>query len=201
MAEVKIFQFRITLAESNPPIWRRIQVPASFTFYRLHWVIQFAMGWTNSHLHQFHINENKIIGDPRDAEEWPEDMGVEVLDEKKTKLFQIFKNKEQLDYEYDFGDSWRHEVRLEKTLTGEAGVKYPICMEGEYKCPPEDVGGIHGYYRMLESLANPDDDEHEEFLQWLGKPFDPKEFDLNESNRWLSRSKFTQVRTRENYAF
>jgi hypothetical protein len=107
----------------------------------------------------------------------------EVLDESKVKLKDVFQRlKARLVYEYDFGDGWLHDVVLERVTDSDPKGKYPWVLAGKGACPPEDCGGIPGYYELLETLRNPRHPNREETLEWLGEPFDPREFDPNERN-------------------
>ena len=176
-----IFQFKITLLESQPPIWRRIQVE-DCTLDKLHEHIQTAMGWTNSHLHQFEITDQRY-GDPDLLEEDFEEFGY--INSTHTKISQILpkdRTRFRFIYEYDFGDDWLHEVLFEGCPKPQPRKKYPLCLEGERACPPEDVGGIGGYAEFLEALADPQHEEHAAFLQWSG-PFNPDEFDAQAATK------------------
>jgi Plasmid pRiA4b ORF-3-like protein len=182
----RIYQFKITLQDIHPAIWRRFQLK-DCTLDKLHERIQTAMGWTNSHLHQFRIN-GELYGDPWLLEEDFEEMNYK--NSRETMLSRIVPKSGKrfcFEYEYDFGDSWCHEVLFEGCLRLEPGLRYPFCVEGERACPPEDVGGTSGYADFLESLANPDDDEHEERLTWIGGAFDPDHFDAEKATRRMRR--------------
>jgi hypothetical protein len=171
-----VYQFKITLVESRPPIWRRIQVPDG-TLDQLHEHIQTAMGWTNSHLHHFMIGEQRY-GDPDLMQENFEDMGYE--DSTTTRISDILPKtgrRFRFRYEYDFGDSWDHEVLCEGVVRAEPKVRYPLCLEGERACPLEDCGGIWGYADFVQAIQDPDHEQHEELLEWVGGSFDPEEFD------------------------
>jgi hypothetical protein len=173
----QVFQFKVTLERTQPAIWRRIQVPNG-TLDTLHEHIQTAMGWTNSHLHQFLI-EGERYGDPDLLDDDVGDAGF--LDSTITKISAILpKNSEQFtfNYEYDFGDGWRHTIVCEGTLPADPTTEYPRCVEGERSCPPEDVGGVRGYAEFLKALADPKHKRHSEFLEWHG-PFDPDVFDTD----------------------
>jgi Plasmid pRiA4b ORF-3-like protein len=174
-ASSEIYQFKITLNDSRPPIWRRIQV-ADCTLDRLHEHIQTAMGWTNSHLNHFRI-DGTLYGDPMLLEETFEEL--QYRDSTRTMLSQIIPEGGQrfrFDYEYDFGDGWMHEVLFEGRSLRETGQRYPLCLEGERACPPEDVGGVWGYVDFLEAIADPEDERHEELLRWAGGTFNPEWF-------------------------
>jgi hypothetical protein len=171
-----LFQFKITLKELHPSIWRRIQV-ADCTLDKLHEHIQTAMGWTNSHLHHFKIND-VLYADPLLMEENFEDMGYR--DSTSTTLSEIVPQtgkRFRFEYEYDFGDSWEHEVLFEGLVPIEPGKRYPLCLEGARACPPEDVGGIGGYDEFLQAVADPEHDRYEEFREWAGGSFDAEAFD------------------------
>lgn len=176
-----VHQLKVTLRDIKPPIWRRVLVPSRFSLYKLHRVIQIAMGWTDSHLHQF-IIDGQYYSIPS-SEDWEP-----VIDERRHSLGQIANAvKRRFIYEYDFGDSWEHEVVAEKILPREAGVKYPLCLKGERACPPEDVGGIWGYETFLEAIQNPRHEEHASYLEWIGGAFDSEAFNLDEVNQALRR--------------
>jgi Plasmid pRiA4b ORF-3-like protein len=180
-----VHQFKITLLDIRPPIWRRIQVPDG-TLDALHAHIQSAMGWTNSHLHQFEIDRRRY-GDPELLDDgWGDDDFVDstkirlsALLEKKQKSFRFF-------YEYDFGDGWRHEVVYEGAQPAEAGVRYPRCTEGARACPPEDVGGPWGYGDFVEAIGNPKHKRHRELREWFSGRFDPETFDPTAATKQMA---------------
>jgi hypothetical protein len=174
----QIYQLKITLRDSKPPIWRRVQVPADITLGRLHQVIQVAMGWSSSHLHQFRAG--------RDYYSDPEFQLDDARSERQVKLSKVApREKSKLGYEYDFGDSWEHELLVEKILQPEPGARYPRCIAGKRACPPEDCGGIWGYAELLEALADPAHPEHDEQRELVGDELDPEAFDLDEVNQLL----------------
>ena len=176
----QVYQFKITLKGIKPPIWRRIQVPETYTFWELHLAIQNAMSWTVCHLHEFEL-VNPETGLKQFIGTQNEDFGDEVLPESNKKIADYFSMENQSAvYTYDFGDNWEHKIQLEKIVPREKGVKYPICMKGKRACPPEDCGGIWGYAELLEIIRNPKHEEYEEMLEWLGGEFDPEYFDVEE---------------------
>ena len=180
-----ILQFKITLIEIEPPIWRRIQVK-DCTLDKLHEHIQTSMGWTNSHLHHFSIDD-QLYGDPMLMEETFDEMGYQ--DSTNTKLSDILPKsgrRLRFTYEYDFGDGWEHEVLFEGCLRAEKGARYPLCVEGERACPPEDVGGTYGYQEYLEAMADPEHEEHDSYVEWSG-PFDPEAFDAQTATDTMRR--------------
>lgn len=176
----KIFQFKITLKDTKPPVWRRIQVPETYTFWDLHVAIQDAMGWWDSHLHSFHIRHpisgmQVDIGIPFEDDDM---FGMEKKVDWEMKIADWFTLKSpRANYMYDFGDSWEHSVVLEKILQRETGISYPVCIDGKRACPPEDCGGIGGYLELLYVLSHPKNRRHKELKGWLGNPFDSEYFD------------------------
>jgi hypothetical protein len=179
-----VYQFKITLEESNPPIWRRIQVPESYTFKKLHAAIQDSMDWDDYHLHEFQVvkpsrGEIVSIGVPHPDYGFPI-FDEPILDEAKQKIRNYFtaENPSAI-YRYDFGDQWEHMVELEKILPRQEG-PYPRCTGGKRACPPEDCGGVWGYMRLLETLKTPDHEEYEDMVEWVGEDFDPEYFDVSE---------------------
>jgi hypothetical protein len=177
-------QFKITLKHIKPPIWRRILVPETYTFWDLHVAIQDAMGWTDSHLHESAVTDasgrrKAVIGIPDEGFDF--DMGRTTLPDTKQKISKWFskKNNKAL-YTYDFGDNWEHTVILEKILPAENDVDYPVCIAGARACPPEDCGGIGGYANFLEIIMDPDHEEYEQMLEWEGGAFDPEHFNPKE---------------------
>ena len=178
-----IYQLKVTLKDSRPPIWRRLLAPADFSLFKLHQALQLAMGWTDSHLHQF-IIDGEFYSIPSREDFEP------VLDERRYPLGQIApREKRKFVYEYDFGDSWEHEIVVEKILPPEPEVKYPVCVKGKGACPPEDVGGVWGYAEFLQAIRDPNHEEHDMYLEWMGDEFDPEAFDLDEVNQALRRIK------------
>ncbi len=178
---VEIYQIKVTLRDSRPPIWRRIQVSSDTTLAKLHRILQRVMGWEDAHLHQF------IIRDERYGVPDKEDVGPrQTRDERKYILREVVPGeRSQFGYNYDFGDYWQHVLVVEKTFPPEEGVRYPVCLAGARACPPEDVGGLPGYENFLEAMRNPEHPEHNEFSEWIGGDFDPEAFDLGEINQTL----------------
>jgi hypothetical protein len=160
-----IHQIRITLNESKPVIWRRIQVESNATFLELHITIQLAMGWTNSHLFEFR-NEQKVFSLPNEDDKLFEE---DMLNAAEERIENFFKEAgDEITYIYDFGDSWGHNVVLEKILTEDKRIKYPICTAGNMNCPREDSGGIRGFYEKIKISQDETHPEHEEIITWLG---------------------------------
>lgn len=184
-APQEVYQLKVTLIGTNPPIWRRLVVPAGFTLEQLHYVLQIAMGWENCHLHEFCIGRRRI-GMVDTGEDL---MGMPDLeDESAAPLSSAFgKAGAKAIYTYDFGDSWEHAIVLEKRLPADPKMSYPVCTGGERACPPEDCGGIMGFYDLLDAISDPRHEQHTELLEWLGDEFDPQTFSADDVNRRLKR--------------
>lgn len=189
------FVFKVTLDHTKPAIWRRIVVPATYTFFELHSAIVDAMGWLDSHLHSFQIDNRgkQSAKNQRSADylinielpdpEYPMiSAAYNSRDEKHEYIANWFGKKcKQCKYTYDFGDNWDHTVLFEKTIPADPKTKYPACTGGKNMCPPEDCGGVWGYEHLKEVLATPTHEEHQDMLEWLmlesGSEFDPTNFD------------------------
>lgn len=177
----RVFQLRVSLEDTDPEVWRRILVPGAARLATLHLVLQGAMGWTDSHLHRFEV-EGATYG--MDTEDWDDD---DATDETEVTVSEVLHGRRCALYEYDFGDSWRHEVVVEKEWPVRLGLKHAVCLGGENACPPEDVGGAPGYAGFLAAVADPAHREHDVLLEWAGGAFDPNAFDLATANAVLQR--------------
>lgn len=178
-----VHQLKVSLRGSKPPIWRRIQVASGTRLDELHKILQIVMGWEDYHLHQFITGKRPHLEFYGSAEN---DDGSEMADETEYTVAQIApREKAKFVYEYDFGDSWEHEIVVEKILPQAPDSEYPLCLAGKCACPPEDVGGVWGYGEFLEILSNPKHPEYEERLEWLGGEFDPEYFEVEEVNDLL----------------
>jgi hypothetical protein len=176
--EKQIYQVQIVLKNSKPKIWRRVLVKSDVLLADFHIIIQVLMGWTDSHLHQFEKNETCYAPKEFELEE--------SKDYRKVRLNTLLKQvKEKILYEYDFGDSWIHEIILEKLLPFSALEKLPVCTGGKGNCPPEDCGGVWGYADLLEIISNPGHKEYPDMMEWIGEGFDPEYFDIDEINKML----------------
>jgi hypothetical protein len=186
----EIYQIKVTLSRTAPPIWRRLLVPSEITLSGLHDLLQLAMGWTDSHLHEF-LFRGQCYG-PTDP-----DRGVaEGIDERKIRLNQLLgRVGAKIVYTYDFGDGWEHGIVLEKGLPLDANMAYPLCTGGAGACPPEDCGGIGGFCTLLEALQNPRHPQHEELLEWVGEDYDPENFSIEAINRMLHGRKKRAARS------
>lgn len=189
---VPMYELKVALSGSS--VWRRILVRGDMNLGLLHAVIQVAMGWTNSHLHQF------MIGSKRYTDPHTQDEGFDEpdLNEEEAVLMEVVpRAKTSFIYEYDFGDSWEHRINVERIhQPGTAPKAVAECIEGACACPPEDCGGIGGYADLLEIIEDPSHEEHESMMEWVGGGFDPDAFDLHRVNKYLRKLKFP--RTTEN---
>ena len=175
----QVYQFKITLKDIKPLIWRRIQVPKTYTFWDFHIAIQDVMGWYDCHLHEFEIlnslsGTKTMIGIPNEDEDFA---NYKTLPGWKQKISDYFlKENQSANYIYDFGDNWIHKIILEKILPKENNITYPLCIKGKRACPPEDCGGSYGYEDFLKIIGDPENEEYEEMLEWVGGEFDPEYF-------------------------
>ena len=177
----EIYQLKLEMLEVEPLIWRRLLVRGSITLAKLHEVIQTAMGWTNSHLHEFVVGQ-QCYSDP--------DFEIdEAKSEYRYRLARLAPRvRNTITYLYDFGDGWEHQIRVERII--EDDTRYPgrpVCLAGARNCPPEDCGGPGGYENFLEAIGNKKHPQHKELLQWVGGSFDPEHFDLDEVNDLLRK--------------
>lgn len=192
-ANMPIYQVKITLKDIDPPIWRRVRVSSDLTLAKFHKIIQAAMGWTDSHLHMFTVGIVRFTYpyEPGDLVE------TTAIDERKVELCHLVPIQRpfhgafgfEMEYEYDYGDSWKHQLLFEDVLPPDPLQKTPVCTGGARHCPPEDVGGTWGYENFLEALRDPEHEEHEEYLVWAGGAFDPEAFDIDAVNALLRRLK------------
>ena len=176
-----IIQLKITLQESNPLIWRRVLLTAESSFFELHHIIQIAMGWKNYHLYEFNI-EGYRIGEISQDEKTEGYGSDQLLDSKTVKLTDIItEDNEAFTYEYDFGDRWLHLIEVEHFSEAEESKWYPICIDGQYACPPEDCGGIDSYYEYLTILKDKTHPDYKDLMDWFPRRFDPEKFDRSKT--------------------
>jgi hypothetical protein len=172
------FSLKVTLRDIKPPIWRRIVVPGRMTLGELHVAIQVTMGWQHCHLHAFDVAGMRY-GEPGTMDD--------VASENKLTIGSIAKSGlSHFDYTYDFGDDWRHDILIEKTLPANSATDRPTCVAGKRNCPPEDCGGPWGYCDLLDILADPSHPQHEERCEWLGDEFDPEAFSIEAADAALA---------------
>ncbi|MCP4747483.1 MAG: plasmid pRiA4b ORF-3 family protein [Desulfobacteraceae bacterium] len=175
-----LYQLKVTLKDSKPPIWRRVLVQDSIKLDQLHLILQTAMGWYDCHLHQFTAGQSYIgVCDP--------DLDMDVIDERTISLCDIVSiPKDSFSYQYDFGDYWDHKIVLEKILPLDFSDS-PVVIKGKKACPPENCGGVWGYYRLLEAIEDPEHEEHKSMVEWVGEEFDPDEFIIDFINEELKK--------------
>ncbi|WP_136799234.1 plasmid pRiA4b ORF-3 family protein [Desulfosediminicola ganghwensis] len=192
-------QFKIELLEISPIIWRTIQVSARYSFWDLHVAIQDSMGWLDYHIHEFKIKPPRkrnfiSIGIPHNEYE------NKTLPGWETKVTDYLNEPGDFAlYEYDFGDGWEHKVTLESKFLADDNVKYPICIKGERSCPPEDCGGVPGYYELIEILSDKKHERYEDMVYWLENhaksymPYKPEIFDSSSVEFWNPKKRFNMA--------
>lgn len=192
ISQQKIFQLRVELEGAKPEINRVLLVRADIGLDLLHAILQIAVGWTNSHLHQFIVGQNRFSDPQFNLNEDLMDPSDFVYDESKELLASAVKNTgSQFTYEYDFGDSWNHRITIEDIVTDDGGLTgFAKCIGGKGACPPEDCGGTWGYADLLDTISDPTNDEYESMLEWVGGSFDPEAFDMKKVNRFLMQLKW-----------
>jgi hypothetical protein len=178
------WQIRIELIGVTPVVWRRVFLPEDIKLPILHRVLQTVMGWTDSHLHEF------IMGGVRYSDPDPGDELGQVNEKDVVLVKALESGARCFDYIYDFGDDWHHVVVVEDRQP-HSGVAPSLihCSSGANACPPEDIGGAHGYLRMLEAIRDPEHEEHKEYLEWNRGGFDAQRFDVDAVNLALSKIK------------
>lgn len=177
-------RLHVELRHVRPKVWRRLLVPDTVSLAKLHRVLQAAMGWTNSHLHQFEVGRARY-GQP--MPDWDLMDDEPIVDERRVTLADALSSAQSMRYVYDFGDGWEHRIRLETAEPLQAGVRLPACLAGANACPPEDVGGPPGFEYFLDAIADPKHPEHADLLAWGGGEYDPRRFDLTAINAALRR--------------
>jgi hypothetical protein len=175
-----IYELKVELKGIDPKIWRRIQVDPNISLNELHHVIQISMGWTNSHLYSFKIDE---------IEYSLPDFNYDFLtfgDARTYKLKDF--QEESFEYIYDFGDSWEHNIQILQKIEGKK-LLHPICLDGKGTCPPEDIGGIYGFKEFLKIMNNKSHPERKSYIEWYGSVFNADKIDLAEINKSLVKLK------------
>lgn len=176
-----VYQVKVTLVGAKPPIWRRLLVTDSTDLHRFHLVIQDAMGWQNSHLYQFEIDQTRYT-------EFFDD-GFVADDEMPTSSVRLgdlsLEEGDSFLYNYDFGDDWYHECEIERVAPVERGATYPRCLAGRRAGPPEDCGGIYGYDSMLSALRSRSHPDRTHWLEWIGPNWDAEAFDLDATDEFI----------------
>jgi hypothetical protein len=179
-----IYQIKVTLLGTKPPIWRRLLVHANLTLAQLHGVLQIAMGWEDGHMHEFCVGQRRF-GRPEPIDPF---MRMPRRESEQTARLAAVLGRvgAKMIYTYDFGDSWEHGIVLEKQLPADPNTIYPVCTDGQLAGPPEDCGGIPGFYDLLDALEDLGHERHEELRDWVGKDFDSQAFSLELVNRRLA---------------
>jgi Plasmid pRiA4b ORF-3-like protein len=181
-----VYQLKVTLEGTDPPVWRRFRVPCQITLADLHLVLQAVMGWENEHLYEFKVGKRRIGEPSYDSDNGREDAG-------RIQLRDVAARKgARLTYVYDFGDDWQHELIVEETVCPDVEPGKAVCIAGERACPPEDCGGIWGYAELLDALDDPASPEQEERVGWLEEvhgAYDSEHFELDAVNLWLDHLK------------
>ena len=175
-------QLHIELRGTKPKVWRRVLVPETITLAKLHLVIQAAFGWAGEHLHEFDVGGERIGQPDPDY-----DTFGEIRDERNVRLLSALRENEvaTMDYVYDFGDNWRHRIKVEKKLEPMPKEMLPLCIAGANARPPEDCGGVYGYYDFVAAVSDPAHPDHAHMAEWIGRPWDVKAFDIENANSWL----------------
>ncbi len=186
----KNYQIKISLKGSKPKIWRRIILSADTLLEDFHKIIQTTMGWTNSHLHQFIKNKTYYTYPLEDDDLNSYDNSVDYIKKKIRVEDLLVIEKDKIIYEYDFGDGWEHEILLEKINLVDLKMKIPVCVAGKMECPPEDCGGIWGYYNLLEVMQNPKHPDYKDTREWFEGDLDSEYFDKDEINELLKEEDF-----------
>jgi hypothetical protein len=172
-----VLELNVSLRDIAPPIWRRLRVPAHVSLGGLHDVLQLAFGWKTYHLHDF------VVGTVRFGVTDPENQFF-CVDEHAAPLGAVARAGAKLEYRYDFGDGWVHDIEVERVAEGNG--ELVVCTDGARACPPEDCGGVPGYEELLLALANPKHPDHRRMKQWVGRAYDPEKLDLNAVNKKLA---------------
>jgi len=194
----EIATLRIELLDSEPLIWRQLEVPTSITLKALHDTVQAAMGWFDAHLWEFTIGETRY-GPPAADDGWG---AIKPINATKVRLRDVLKpGKTAIGYVYDFGDTWEHRLTITNTRTGDPTIAYPRFIAGEEACPPEDCGGMPGFYDFLDAIADPSHPNHADTLDWCGGRYDPKDIDEEQIkislNRIAKRRRAAQTRRKQ----
>jgi hypothetical protein len=175
-------QLKIGLRSTDPLIWRRVLVPGAMTLEKLHSVIQAAMGWEDRHEHLYEIY-GKRYSPPNF--EWEEDL--RDLDEDGVRIHLLLDQGDHFTYEYDFGDTWIHDIEVEAVNDVVTPMVQAVCLDGAMACPPEDSGGPWGLADFIKAMVVPAHDDHDAMLEWFGGPFDSTAFNLGDANARIQR--------------
>ena len=179
-ATTSVHQLKVTLRGVRPPVWRRIVVASDTPLSELAIVLEAAMGWMGGHLHAF--DAGAVVYEHLDPDN---DFGGgfrRTVDERTVTVADVAATPgSKLRWDYDFGDGWQHNIVVEAILPADPTIAVPACVGGRRACPPEDCGGPWGYADLLDALADPDHERHDELPEWLPPGFDPAAFDADEA--------------------
>lgn len=181
----QLIQFKISLNESLPLVWRQVLVHKDTTFFELHHIIQITMGWQNYHMFEYNVKGYRIgtIDEGDRVEGFGSDS---LLESRITQLCDIVSEVgDIIKYEYDFGDGWQHTLEVQGFLDATTKDFYPICLAGEMACPPEDCGGLSGFYNNLEILKDKKHPEYKELKMWMPRGYNTNKFNLEKVNKQL----------------
>lgn len=171
-----ILQAKVTLRGVEPPIWRRVVVPSNMPLHEFAWALIRAMGWNGSHLHMYDVAGTKYGSISPDWESLGE------LDEESFRIDDVLPAVgSELRFDYDFGDGWEHDVVVEAIEPVDPAATYPSCVDGARACPPDDVGGPHGYQEMLDVLADPRLEDPNQVRAWARDGWAADRFDVAEA--------------------
>ncbi|MDP2325807.1 MAG: plasmid pRiA4b ORF-3 family protein [Gammaproteobacteria bacterium] len=185
---------RIELLDVVPLVWRRVLVSNQWTLASLHRYLQWVMGWTDTHAHEFQVGASVVAPDWWIQETRLDADASRYRDERRVSVAAVVSElgvRGEFEYRYDMGDGWEHRIVIEPPSSSWVNRDQPLpaCIAGENACPPDDVGGPHGYTLFLEILGDPTHEQHEDMVRWIGGVFDPKGFDLNRINREFKGSR------------
>lgn len=200
MKKNSIYIISMEIKEIKPKIWRKIAIHKDETFWDLHIAIQSVMDWYDYHLHTFGLKDMKTgskfdVGIPIEEDD-------DILPDWEYYLEDYLnKDNREILYRYDFGDNWQVPLKLEDITDAEPGKKYPLCLDGARSAPPEDVGGIGGYYRLIEIMKDKEDSDYEDMVRWYGGIFDPEHFDISDIEFMDPEKRFDEVFNNDEIGF
>jgi len=182
---MKAYQFKITLKGSKPPIWRRVIVPAGLSFTQFAIVINKIMGWDGEHLYEFILEPMEIKLFEDEDDDYDDYGPYENLDASWNRIDDYVEDCPKFEYVYDFGDDWRHIIKMEKIIDSYA-FNYPMVLKYKGDMLIDDCGGISGYYDLLEALEDENHPDHEDMKEWIGD-IEDYDFDMDEVNEDLKK--------------
>jgi len=185
--EENYYLLKVELTKIKPIIWRRILISDNTSLYQLHHIIQISFGWLNYHLYYFKLDQKQW----GNIDLWENDEpDFKISNDRLIKVKDILnEDRPILNYLYDMGDSWSHSIKLEKIIKKDSAIEVPVCLDGERSSPPEDCGGMPGFYDLIETLKKPRSREYKEILEWLGYKYDPELFEVEKINKNLKNLK------------